>query len=498
MRHLLAYISVFIIISAVVSCSGDEAEFVYEPGNYMPDTSGRYGVRWSLTDANDLGERCFSACNKTARIGIGQQDGYSDFDTIYPWSELQLCNIGGDTFVRIPKFCVERYQDGGYEYRIISREGTLHPAFIEDGRELDAIYVGAYEGYCDGGKLYSKPDVIPSSNYSPQDFLDMAQNRGENYTLYDMRTVDLIFTLFAVEYGCRNSGVVLGYGIAQYQQPLEAEYSGTDVFYSKEKANGVNAFRTKYRGNEQRISVGSNICICKASQDSVLTFAKVLSIESNKKRGETVYYFDGDPIDVDTDCFIGSCAQTTNWTETCSAPLAWHTGRADMRDGYDADKRNPMRYRWIENVVGNLWHYLPDVTFVDNRMFVCANMKDYAMHKHEAPYAEVNYSFPLNEDNGTQKDKRGSNFWITSLYCDNDYSYVSFGNDFDSQLLSNQAFGAYYYLREGVNIIANGGGFDHEFRCNLLTNRAWIYPGRRWFLYGARLIYKPLNAEIGE
>ncbi|MCD8305408.1 MAG: hypothetical protein LUC49_01925 [Prevotella sp.] len=192
MRRIIWIIFVLVAISAVLSCSEDELEQlaatpVNDTGSDSAEqdrdsvqerTSGRYGVRWSLTDVNDLGERCFSACNKTARIGIGQQDGYSDFDTIYPWSEMQLCNIGGDTFVRIPKFSVKRYQDGGYEYRIITREGTPHPAFIEDGRELDAIYVGAYEGYCDGGKLYSVPDVIPSSNYSPQEFLDMAQNRG--------------------------------------------------------------------------------------------------------------------------------------------------------------------------------------------------------------------------------------------------------------------------------------------------------------------------------
>ncbi len=493
-RSLLRYFFAATGVCFLFSCSGDEELFVYSPANYMPEKeTERYGVRWSLTDANDLGERCFSACGLEASIGIGSQEGRSDFDSIYPWSEMKRCNIDGDTFVKIPKFHVDRYVEDGYEYRVITREGSPHPAFIEDGEELDAIYVGAYEGYCDGGVLRSVPDVIPSSNYSPQEFLDMAQRRGGCYTLYDMRTVDLIFTLFAVEYGCRNSGVVLGHGIAAYQQAMEQEYSGSDTFYSKETKAGTNVFKAKYRGGSWRISEGSNICICKGTQENVIAFAKVTAIEDDTGKNETAYYFDGEAVDVDTDCFIGSCAQSTNWTETCSVPLSWHTGRADMRDGYNTAQRNPMRYRYIENVAGNLWHYLPDVTFVDNRMYVCANMKDYVMHKHEPPYEAADYAFPMNDDNGKQTDKPGYNYWITSLYCGDDYNYIPFGTAFDSQLYSNQAFGAYYYLREGVNIIANGGGFDHEFRCNILTNRAWIYAGKRWFLYGARLMYKPIT-----
>lgn len=458
----------------------------------MAEESDRYGVRWSLTDVNDLGARCFGAVGKTACVGVGSQDGYSDFDTIYPWSEIQLCEIDGDVFVRIPRFCVDRYVEDGCEYRVITRSGgKTHPAFIEDSVELDAVYVGAYEAYAEDGMLYSRPDVIPTSNITPQEFLDMAQSRGEGYTLYDMRAVDLLFTLFAVEYGCRNSGVILGYGISQYLQPLEKDYSGTDEFYSKVKVASTNQFRTKYRGSKKQITVGSDICICKGEQRNVLTFARVDDIKESSKNNETIYYFDGNAIDVDTDCFIGSCGQHTNWIETCGVPLAWHTGRADMRDGYNADERNPMRYRWVENIVGNLWSYLPDVTFVDDQMYVCDNIKDYKMHRHDGPYRAIDYKFPYNDNNGKQTDSHGNNFWVTALLCDSTATAMSFGTAFRSDINSNQAFGAYYYRRDGVNIIANGGGFDHEFRCNILTNRAWIYETSRWHLYGARLMYKP-------
>ena len=205
----------------------------------------RYGVKWMQSNPYDLGERCLDAKGLRARFGVGKVEGNSDFDQIYPWSEIKRCNVkkesertiityddnpsftidgsNGDVFVRIPKFYVEKYVKDGYEYRIISGKGDKpHPAFIENGRELDAVYVSAFEGYMGKDSLLrSIANVIPTSNITAQQFLDAAQKRGPQYTLYDMRTVDMLFTLIAVEFGCRNTGVIFGHGISDYQQPIE-------------------------------------------------------------------------------------------------------------------------------------------------------------------------------------------------------------------------------------------------------------------------------------
>ncbi len=482
----------FVVVVSLLllsACSGTE-EFLFVPGSYAPDSSTRYGVRWSVTDVDDLGSRCFGACDKVAQIGIGSTDGFSDFDALYPWCDIERVELDGDIFVRIPRFGVERYVEDGYEYRVISDDAPTHPLFIEDGLELDEVYIGAFEACVEDSLLYSRPDVYPASNFTPQEFLAMSRARGNNYSIYDMRACDALFTLFAVEYGCRNSGVILGYGVAQYLQPLELESAGTNTFYSTVTSSATNDFTARYRGDKRKISVGSNIVICRGTQDEVVTIATVTAISDSKKRNQTIYSFDGPAISVDTDCFIGSYGATTNWCETCSAPLNWHTGRANMKDGYDPKQRNPMRYRWVENIVGSLWAYLPDVTFKDDKMFVCSNMRDYEMHCTSGAYEPVDFEFPFNDDNGVQVDKSRNNFWVVSLLCDSTQTAMSFGEQFSNTILSNQAFGAYYYRRDGTNIIANGGGFDHEFRCNMLTNRAWIYPDKKWFLYGARLIKK--------
>lgn len=473
----------------------------------------RYGVRWSTADINDLGTRCFDALGKTAVIGVGSEDGFSDFDSIYPWSEMRRCNIrvdvngtsiitfedepgfsldgsNGDVFVRIPKFCVEKYIDEGFEYRVISRsEGIVHPAFIENGRELDEIFVGAFEGYINTGTLMSVSGVIPTSNEFAETYLCAAKAKGRGYTLYDMRTVDAIWTLYAVEYGSRNTNQYLGYGFADFLQPVKATSNYLTV---KEPRFSTNTVKIPLmdRDAKRRMPVGSNITICDTKQTNILTQATITSIVD--RADYTQISFDGIPITVTRDCFVGSAACTTNFCESCDGNnrLSWHTGRALFVDGYYQEVQNPMRYRWIENIIGSLWHFLPDVSFSALQMYVCDNISDYEFYKTTHPYRPVGGILPEQIDNGEKNDVLGVNHWISSLMNDSFCLANVFGKSYSKDLTSRQGFGGYYYLNSNNVCIVNGGGFDHGCRCNLLTNRAWIRPGVKWHLYGARLMYK--------
>ena len=505
----------FVFANCGNSYPEEEQPLPWIPHEVLDLPGKRYGVRWQSNNPYDLGERCLDAEGLDARFGIGALEGHSDFDQVYPWREIRRCNVkkegsetiitfdddpaftidgsNGDVFVRIPKFYVEKYNEGGYEYRVISAHGDKpHPAFIENGQELDAIYVSAFEGYIDkDGLLYSIADVIPTTNIPAQVFLDAARRRGPQYTLYDMRTVDLLFTLMAVEFGCRNSGVSLGHGIADYRQPLEDKWDTNRIYYSQKDELHTNSMTCK-RQKKEMIPIGSNICVCQGNQRDILTFARLT--DKIDTPSTTTYYFDGPPIDITTDCFIGSCAQSTNWIETCSAPHNSYMGRANMTEkGFLPTERNPMRYRWMENIVGNVWHFLPDITFKDCQMYVCSNIKDYCFARYEGGYQPFGSPLEINEDNGSESnDMPYYNYWVTTLMEDNDGKGVSFGMTYDKSLTSKEAFGAYYYVKDGLKIVVNGGGFDHKNRCNVLTTRAWVYPDTRWHLYGARLLFKDL------
>ena len=507
----------------------------------LTTSTTKYGVKWSTTDPDDLGARCFDAEGLEAVIGVGDVAGRSDFDTIYPWSGMVRCNIkegangedvviyegepgfaldgsNGNVFVRIPKFSVQKYTEDGYEYRVITGDDTqLHPAFIEDGKVLDAIYVGAFEGYInEENKLSSIGGVIPTNNETPVEFLAAAQENGVRYTLYDNRSLDALWTLVTVEYGCRNTNQIWGYGVADYMQPddlihllVREDATATNTVSIRQDKSGWYA--------KMYMPVGSTITICRGTQENIITQRKILKIED--KDGYTQFTFDGDPIDLIAsefgldengneiatvvNDFIGSAPLYTNYVEDCpeGGMTTWHTGRAnwivsDATNNYREKAEltgNPIRYRWIENVVGNLWHFLPDVTFKNGEMYTCNNIRDYEICKADGiSYVSTGLTFENNYyDNGSKSDITGKNYWVTSLIDDSGHL---FGDAYNKELLSNQAFGAYYYVKSsGESLLLNGGGFDHLWRCNMLTNRGWATADTNWYLYGSRLMYKQIQ-----
>ncbi len=473
-----------------------------------------YGVRWSVADNSDCGERCFDAIGLHANIGIGDALGFSDFDYIYPWSDIKRCNIrinsngsyvltyegedgfavdgsNGDVFVRIPKFKVSRFIRDGYEYRVIGDQNSpTHEAFIEDGKELNEIFIGAYEGTLIDNALHSYGGAIPSANLTGPDYLTAARKNGTCYSLYDMRCVDALWTLMSVEYGKRNSNRILGYGYSDYFQPVSNE-----IMVCKNAIN-TNSIEVQYDGNKLEdgfkrwFPVGSTITICDTTQTNVVGVRIIASVVDSLN--SSIISFNGEPLTVTTKCFVGSGGCVTNLCETCSLPLRYHTGRAEFIQ--NSIVQNPIRYRWVENICGSLWHHLPDVTFNYLQAYVCKNMKDYEFGNHSGSYVPLGDILPANDDNGNKNDIEGRNCWVTSLMNDPFAQYLSFGKTYEKTLSSEKAFGAYYYLyNEAEMHIVNGGGFDHLWRSNILTNRAWTATSFGWYLYGSRLMFKDVR-----
>ena len=518
--------------------SKEESDERYAP--ISSQGTKRYGVKWSITDAEDLGARCFDAVGLSAEIAIGSTGGHSDFDSIYPWSEMKRCNIvvnangakvvtfegetgfaldgsNGDVFVRIPKFSVEKFVKDGEEYRVISDDMShIHTAFIEDGKVLDEIFISAFEASENGGKLYSKGGVIPANNITSQTFLDYAKAKGVSYSLFDNRCVDLLFTLMAVEFGCRNSNRILGYGYSGYIQAATYQ-AWSHCSVSSTSTNTITLGKPK--SNSLRLSVlaalavGQNICICGNAQDggqqNILAQRKITSISCPTIDDNFVVGFDGEPIAVDAEVegssnytYVGNAPSTCNNCELISdvgAAMTFHTGRTNRAlspiGKVQYETANACRYRWIENPIGNVWHFLPDVTFLNGQMYVCDNMRDYVCHKYTSPYRPIGKILTPQISNGDKSDIADANYWIKSLMNDIFAKGSVFGNAWDTSLVSTKAFGAYYYLSNANApvIISHGGGFDHLYRCNILTQRAWQSAIERWYLYGARLIFKNID-----
>src|SRR5690606_24540470 len=112
-------------------------------GMCSADAADVYGVRWRVI-ADEEAEYHLP-CERVEKAA-GMEA--SDFDAVFPWSAIQRCEVRGQVMVEIPKHYTRRHVSDGYEYRLISAEKRpgfyVDPAFVENGKELEKIYVGAY------------------------------------------------------------------------------------------------------------------------------------------------------------------------------------------------------------------------------------------------------------------------------------------------------------------------------------------------------------------
>ena len=503
-----------------------ESDNRYERKGSVASGMKSYGVSWSVSDFSDLGERCFGADGLHATIGVGNTNGASDFDSIFPWSEMKRCNVktnsngakivtfegetgfaidgsNGDVFVRIPKFKTSRYIENGREYVVVN-DGMTHPAFIENGVELDEIFVAAFEASIISEQLYSRSGLIPGNNKTGPQFLSMATTRGRGYTLADMRSIDAIWRLMAVEFGCRNSNRILGYGYSDYRQADPAcsyLHASVNAPQSNTITGGVPGVQRARLLTE--LAVGNNITICDGTQDNIVAQRKITNVVCATENDNIVISFDGAPIDITTDMFFGNAPCDSNYCESIgnSYKLNWHTGRTNRPSVVSSQMIesaiNPCRYRWIENPVGNVWQFLPDIVFNNRQMYMCDSILNYAMDGTLDDYLAKGDLLPLQTSNGIKNDVNTvaqPNYWITSLLNDifarGSAFAKSFDNVHDGSITSVNGYGGYYYLNDGYNLVVAGGGFDHLWRSNILTFRAWINSAEKWYLYGARLMYK--------
>ena len=190
-----------------------------------PDNYGRYsleaetasevyGIARDITASSPEWVRTDAAMTFSATASIGTVAGASDFDNIYPWSEMQRVTLDtGDVMVRIPKFYYGRYRNGNIERIQISGRAdvglTLHPAFFHGGVEADGIYVGAYKmgtGDC------SKSGVAPVTGYNRAGMRMSARAKGTGWSLIDISTLSAIQMLYLVEFANNNSQQMIGRG----------------------------------------------------------------------------------------------------------------------------------------------------------------------------------------------------------------------------------------------------------------------------------------------
>jgi hypothetical protein len=485
--------------------------------------SSEYGVRWKLIvdEAADYDLPC-------ERIGDAAGLTSSSFDRIFPWSQIRLCRIIqlpggahrvcysgdpefssaatlGNVMVEIPRHYIKRSVINGYESRMISA-GRLpgfevDPAFVENGREIDQIYVGAYEAHIAAdGRMESVSGVHPTADKTRVEYRNHARANGPGFGQFDLRTLLLIQNLFLVEHADRNSQRALGNGWGKLLQPHQThrcarpEQGANRIITRPAKATTVAAIETG-------VFVGGAIQISSYEQSGkVLLAGRTLTAIKldDPEPGFVSLHFDGPPVDTTTDMCLGGAAQKTGWADA----IPGHSGHGEFHGSPPYESyRCAVKYRHMENLWGNLWCYIDGVNLANGQAFVCDDMTAYESGVTTGAYRPVALNPLLQDDNGDIGGVREIHF-LKNLGYDPQQPWLALPVDYTHQGLSespgksmplrNGHFGDYYYLNTKATCYVHGGGFDHYWRCGLFTLRGWATDKQKWYLYGSRLIFKPL------
>ena len=124
-----------------------------------------------------------------------------------------------DVMVEIPKV-YWKFTDitNGYELRISNTKvdsGYDCYAHKVGGIEKDYIYIGAYLGYIEGGKLRSRSGVTPTVNQTIVDFRNYSHNVGSGYQIFTWYSLVLMQILYLILFKHRNGKSVIGQGNTQ-------------------------------------------------------------------------------------------------------------------------------------------------------------------------------------------------------------------------------------------------------------------------------------------
>ncbi|MCM1336037.1 MAG: hypothetical protein NC237_13435 [Eubacterium sp.] len=118
-----------------------------------------------------------SAVIPTKTSQLTNDSGFVTAEMIaYPSNYLLYDDLNEPSImVRIPKFKISDVIEGGSD--------ELHPAFIVDEKEVDALYIGKYKSIVKNQRAYSLPMCDPNTWYNLQEMINICERKGEGWHL---------------------------------------------------------------------------------------------------------------------------------------------------------------------------------------------------------------------------------------------------------------------------------------------------------------------------
>lgn len=441
-----------------------------------------------------------------------RNNGVNDFDNIFPWCDMKLCNIkiengiknitysdeesftldgsNGDVMVEIPKFYTMRTFHGDIEEICISGEKksgfVVEPAFYdsETGEEINYIYCGAYLTSVENGKHTSKTGTLPTTSKSLLEF----RSFGE---MYDFAMVQALQKLISIEFGVINISGHMG-GLSYLIYPSDAKAyesttnSNTGIFYSQDQGGSANIDNLFVGCN---IAVGDRADLPTNRKVTELGEVTIYTDANNKKWHRRSVSFSGSAISISKDTTFIYCGANDNGL---SDGMIYHTGRKGLTTTSTADQ---FRYRNIEGLWGNVGEMMDGVRLKNLEYYFSYKKTDYSdiskYNKLSYPSVEQNqYNFYKSFILKMGYDRRYPN---VNLPCK--ISWDGTGNPdqyYGDILCANYLTGADgQQFPEGTEFIGiSSMAWDGNNRNGMYTTRFWNTETECSYLYGTRMIYR--------
>lgn len=481
----------------------------------LTSRNGVYGVQFDITAESPVCTRVGDAVGlKTDYVidGVFQlNNGNNDFDSIFPWCDMRLCNLSFDTngekvvtyqgesgfmldgtngevMVEIPKFYSMRERVGNVEKWAISGEPksgfSVEPAFIVDGVEQDYVYVGAYNSSAEKNGVFTYSGDFAEANQTLAQYI--AKFNAVGLQSYDLSIFLMLQKLITIEFGTRN--------IQNYMGGL-----GRLPYWTSNTTNVINGFGANYftfaKGVGQGIMdafwVGERIKVNPSgTSEQDLTYARVITAIEDIGDDIKVTY---DGADLSPVLFVGAGVGCAPQKNGLANGIGYHTGRANFAPNSSISNYvSPMRYRYIENVYGNVWELISGLR-VRNQKYYYSFEPDYneSVTALNNKWETLNYDAPLQGDypssnngfivkQGYDRNKRNINFPLVVGQSNGGGRDKYFG---DSFYCRNASASTEYSA-------CVGGAWDHYYWAGIFALRCWIFPNTSEQLYGSRAIYR--------
>lgn len=478
--------------------------------NPLQSRSKIYGVKFNLISNSTSGTRVGDAVGLHTDYVVNAtyqlNGGNNDFDNIFPWSEIRRCNVktvngkkvvtyddeagfaldgsNGDVMVEIPKFYSYRKREGSYETWAISGEPKsefeVEPAFLVDGKEVDYVYVSCYEGCSKTNNCFSITGVAPLTNLTKSEYITLYESTGMQS--YDITTFMMLQKLMTIEFADRDLQKFMG-GVTYLPYGYIGDVDDTIT------AIGTNTVTVPLDSRKTALWVGERIKF--ATQDvSDETYARYITNLSYGQSDVTITYSGSDlsgTINVG-DAFNG-CPQKTGLTDS----LDYHTGRTNYASGNTYENYvNPFRYRYIENVYGNMWKDIAGIKVMNLDYYINYEPNyNVSITNASADYFKPSYKAPLQDQYG----EGGAGYIVACGYDNNSHNImlpVLCGTSNGGG--ANKYFAdAFYSKNESASTeyeACVGGGWDHYQMSGVFCLRLWNTSNTHTQLIGDRVVYR--------